>query len=295
MYSVVLATMLTAGAQSPDFCFRSCHGCSSCSGCYGCYSSCYGCWGSCMGCSGCWMNCSGCSSSCHSYWGCYSSCHSCYGCSGCFSGCYSSCYSCYSCSGCYSGCTGCVGCVGAVVVPSTPTQKSSVGGPATVVVSVPSDATLLVDGQETKVSGPSHTFSTPALQSGQSYYYNMTVKAQRQGQTYTETQRVVVRAGETSKVEFTSLVAETAAPATVKFVLPAEAKLYVNDQLINTQARKSFETPKLNPGQTYHYTVKAELSVDGKTRSETQQVAVEAGKEVTVEFSKLKNELSASR
>lgn len=61
MYSVVLATMLTAGASAPDWHWRSCHSCYSscssscgwgghhrgyychgCSACYGCYSGGYG-------------------------------------------------------------------------------------------------------------------------------------------------------------------------------------------------------------------------------------------------------------
>src|SRR5262245_51272259 len=99
MYSVVLATMLTAGGATPDW--HGCGGCRcSCSGCYGnafsgchCCGGCYGCWGcsGCWGCRGCWGGCSGCS---------------CFGCC--------TCSGFYGCSGCYGaacfGCSGCAGC-----------------------------------------------------------------------------------------------------------------------------------------------------------------------------------------
>jgi len=181
--------------------------------------------------------------------------------------------------------------------PADPMQKSGAvnNSSATVVVSVPSDATLLVDGKETKVSGTPHTFVTPELNPGQNYFYTMTVKAERNGKPVVETQRVVVKAGETTRVEFGNLAAEGAAAAKVQIVLPADAKLYVDDKPFETAGAKTFETPRLNPGQKYYYTMKAEVRVNGEMRSETQQVTVEAGKEVTVEFAKLKNELSASR
>jgi uncharacterized protein (TIGR03000 family) len=61
MYSIVLATLLTAGGEATPAWGRH-HGCR---GCYGCWGSCYGCWGGCYGCggcSGCWgASCGGCS------------------------------------------------------------------------------------------------------------------------------------------------------------------------------------------------------------------------------------------
>src|SRR4051794_37612928 len=78
MYSVVLATMLTAGSATPAWHHHGFHGCH---GCWGCHCSCY-CGGGCYSC-GCW--------------GCHG-CHRSYGCHGCYGGC--SCYGCYS--SCYS-------------------------------------------------------------------------------------------------------------------------------------------------------------------------------------------------
>src|SRR5262245_2417760 len=66
MYSVVLAAVLTTGANTPEW-GHGCFGCHGCHGCFGCYGgnafSCYGC-GGCFGCYGCY--------------GCYGGCYGCY-------------------------------------------------------------------------------------------------------------------------------------------------------------------------------------------------------------------------
>ena len=54
-----------------------------------------------------------------------------------------------------------------------------------------------------------------------------------------------------------------------------------------TSAVRSFQTPKLEPGRSYFYTLKADVVRDGRTVSASKRVTVEAGKEATVEFSDL--------
>ena len=58
---------------------------------------------------------------------------------------------------------------------------------------------------------------------------------------------------------------------------------------------RTFQTPKLEPGRTYAYTLKAEVTRDGRTLSETRQVTLRAGKPVTVEFGEMGSALTASR
>ncbi len=310
MYSVVLATMLTTGTATPSFCHKYCGCYSSChSSCFTSGYGCWGCWGGwgnwgCHGCySGCYSSCCGCYSSCYgcfsSCCGCYSSCSSYWSCSSCScytigTGCWG-CTGCYGCSSCY-GCTGCTACYGAVIISSAPVATPAVASTkATVVVSVPSDATLLVDGQETKVPASPHTFTTPALEEGKDYFYTMKVVANRNGKAVTEEQRVVVRAGQTSRVEFNNLGSTGAAAAKIDIHLPSDAKLFVDGVAVQHTGNRTLETPKLEPGQTYFYTMKAELQVNGQTQTETQRVVVEAGKKVNVEFTKLLSTQAASR
>lgn len=193
MYSVVLMMAMTGAPESPDFFFRK-HRCDGGSGCCGCTGGCYG------GCSGyaCGGGCGGCRG------GCYGG--------GCRGGCYG--------GGCYgAGCCGtvvvnygCCGCMGTMAAPAaTPTPPAQGGKPAgtgmfyatpaTLVVSLPADATLKVDGTATKATDAVRTFSTPALTPGQSYFYTLTAEVVRDGKTMTATQQVTVRAGETSRIE----------------------------------------------------------------------------------------------
>ena len=52
-------------------------------------------------------------------------------------------------------------------------------------------------------SGDSRTFATPELNPGQDYEYMLTAEVVREGQTVTATERVIVRAGEVTKVTLT--------------------------------------------------------------------------------------------
>jgi uncharacterized protein (TIGR03000 family) len=85
------------------------------------------------------------------------------------------------------------------------------------------------------------------------------------------------------------------APDRAKVVvqLPAGAKLYVDDQPIKTSSDyQSFNTPRLEPGQTYYYEVRAEAVRDGKTVVESKRILVRPGQEVSVAFPKLEKDVA---
>jgi uncharacterized protein (TIGR03000 family) len=136
--------------------------------------------------------------------------HGCHGSSGCHG--YAACTGCTGCTG-YTACTGCTGCAGGVIVaPTAPTgaepvkvlpkvekkEESSAPAPAKIIVSLPANATLLVDGNKTTSTSATRTLVTPALEIGNSYVYNL--RAEMDGQVIT--QQVTVRGGETTPVEF---------------------------------------------------------------------------------------------
>lgn len=238
MYSVLLMAALTTGGETPDFCHRRCSGCYS--SCHGCYSSCHGCYGcsSCYGCHGC----SGCYG-CYSGWGC-SGCHGCssyygcggYGCCGCYGGlaCYGSCYGGLS---CYSGCCAAptwgyspvptIGCAyGVPVTPAAPAappadlppgdgkkagEASNTSSKGRLVVEVPEDARVYIDDQLMKTTSAVRKYATPTLEAGQAYYYIVKAEVVRDGKTVTDTRRVVVRAGEESRLSFDKLEPVTTA------------------------------------------------------------------------------------
>jgi uncharacterized protein (TIGR03000 family) len=170
--------------------------------------------------------------------------------------------------------------------------------PATVVVKADADVKLTVNGQSTELRSTEETFRTPNLTPGRSYDYLFVASATRDGKTVTKTERISVRPGQTTEIDFRNLgraVAAAAEPATVTVVLPEGAKLYVNDVALKASRKQTFETPKLEKGKKFYYTVKVELRREGRLVSETKRVSVEAGKTVTVDFTTETSTLAASR
>lgn len=67
--------------------------------------------------------------------------------------------------------------------------------------------------------------------------------------------------------------------------LPADAKLFIDNQLMKTAAgERVFRTPQLEKGQAYYYIVRAEVVREGKPQSMTKQVIVRAGDEARATF-----------
>lgn len=83
--------------------------------------------------------------------------------------------------------------------------KADAGAPATVIVALPAEAKLTIDGNSTTSTSDRRVFVSPALEAGQEYFY--TIKAEFKGETKTE--RVAVKAGQevNVKIEFPSSVA----------------------------------------------------------------------------------------
>jgi len=269
MYSVILMAALTAGVDSaPAWWHCGCHG-----GCYGCCSC--------------------------SYWGGCCSCYGGYGCHGCCGG-----------GGVIYG--GAPGGTYGVPGPMTPAPMDgkaiedkdkkgevSLRRPATVVVKADDDIRIKVNGQATPRRASEETYTTPALVPGRVYSYTFVAERGRDGKTQTETKEVTVQAGRRTVVDFsafaTAVAKAEAEPASVTVILPAGAKLTVNDVAVSAEGKQTFQTPKLEKGKSYFYTVKAEVTREGKPVTETRRVDVAAGKEVTVDFTTPSSTLTASR
>jgi len=300
MYSVVLAAMMTVTPAAPDHFGFGCHGCYGCCG----YSNCFG-WSGCCGCYGCYGcygGCYGCYGSCYGCYGCYGyTCHGCYGCGGCYG------YTWYSYYPAYSGCCGCGG--GSVivlpgnVVPEKPKlpkpneekkkKKDDDDDVSRVTITAPADVSLTVDGQPLAMQGTRRTFETPALEAGHIYSYVFRAEGQRDGKVIVRERKVTVRAGEAAQVDFSDLY--QSGTARVTFALPADAKLFVENVPIPTGKTRTFETPALEAGRHYTYTMRAEVLRDGRTMSQEKRVDVEAGQQVTVEFKELPAVQAAQR
>jgi uncharacterized protein (TIGR03000 family) len=74
---------------------------------------------------------------------------------------------------------------------------------ARLVVSVPSDATLTVDGQVTTSTSTVRVLRTPALAQGSDYAYTLKAEVVRNGQAQSIVRQVTVRAGQETRVDLT--------------------------------------------------------------------------------------------
>jgi uncharacterized protein (TIGR03000 family) len=72
--------------------------------------------------------------------------------------------------------------------------------PATLVVSLPADATLTVEDQPTSSTSAERTFQTPVLEHGKAYVYTLKAQIKSDGKVKTLSRQVQVRAGETTQV-----------------------------------------------------------------------------------------------
>jgi uncharacterized protein (TIGR03000 family) len=197
MYSFVLMMAVTSGAETPDL--GRGHGC-----CGGGYSAgCYG--GGGHGCHGGRLF-GGHRHSCHGggYGGCYGG-----GYGGCYGGAaYGGCYG-GATYGCYGGATyGCYG--GAPVMPGAgkpedikkmpKEEEAAASAPAKLIVSLPADAKLTIDGVATTSTSPERVFESPALPPGREFHYTLRAEVMRNGKPQRVEQYVSVRAGQESRI-----------------------------------------------------------------------------------------------
>jgi uncharacterized protein (TIGR03000 family) len=72
--------------------------------------------------------------------------------------------------------------------------------PAGLVVRLPADARLTIDGDPTRSTGPTRRYVSPPLEPGTAFHYNLKAEVVRDGKKLTATRRVVVRAGQETDV-----------------------------------------------------------------------------------------------
>jgi uncharacterized protein (TIGR03000 family) len=235
MYGVVLMAALATSSSAPDFghCgygYRGGHGGGSggyYGGCYGGYgygycNGSYGNWGMCAGYGGAMGWCTG-------YGGAYAGCYGAWwGASA--SSPYSVGYGCTGCYGCYGGHSGygvpfpggttyispgmtnpvppsgiAPGSSPPEVTPLPKLKDKEEQTRAKVRIELPADAQLYVDGTLMKTESAVRMFHTPALAPNQQYFYDLKAVIVRGGQTFTDTQQIVVRPGSLTTASFTGL------------------------------------------------------------------------------------------
>jgi uncharacterized protein (TIGR03000 family) len=77
-----------------------------------------------------------------------------------------------------------------------PEEKNGGPVPATIVVELPTDARLTVNGVATRATTGKRVFVSPPLEPNKVFHYTLRAELDRDGQTLVANQRIGVRAGE---------------------------------------------------------------------------------------------------
>jgi uncharacterized protein (TIGR03000 family) len=85
-------------------------------------------------------------------------------------------------------------------VPPMNSTKATGEAPATILVSLPAGARLLIGDELSRSTSADRVFVSPPLRPGKSYSYALKAELSRDGQTLTTRQDVAVRAGQVSRV-----------------------------------------------------------------------------------------------
>jgi uncharacterized protein (TIGR03000 family) len=93
-----------------------------------------------------------------------------------------------------------------------PPARAADSAPAVVEIVLPANAKLYLGDDLIRSKPGTHRLDTPPLEKGKTYTYEFRVEIERDGKTETFKRPVDVRAGETSKADFTDLVKAPAKP-----------------------------------------------------------------------------------
>jgi uncharacterized protein (TIGR03000 family) len=83
-----------------------------------------------------------------------------------------------------------------------PQKKVSIDDNAKLILEVPANAKLYIDGNLTKSANEVRHFYTPTLEPGQLYFYDVRVEFEKDGRTVRQDKRVYVKAGDVYHASF---------------------------------------------------------------------------------------------
>jgi len=73
--------------------------------------------------------------------------------------------------------------------------------------------------------------------------------------------------------------------STIIIDVPQNAKLYVDDNLMKDgPTQRIFQTPLLNPNETYYYDLRVEALINGRVSTDRQRILIRPGQTVTAAF-----------
>ena len=173
-----------------------------------------------------------------------------------------------------------------IETPTPATDASTLFVPADgvlLLVSVPNDARVLVNGAATKATGTERRFVSRGLTEGEVYDYTITMVSDENGKSVEETRAVSVSAGELYQVSFLPEAPMT----TLTLHVPADAEVWLagNADPGSSGVTRTFETTDLAAGDVWQqYEIRVVTAVDGRDQIESKTIDLAAGDEVEISF-----------
>lgn len=154
---------------------------------------------------------------------------------------------------------------------------------ALLVVDLPTDAQVFVNGAKTSATGARRRYVSRGLETGKDYEFVVKMVVDRDGTPAEQTRTVTLAAGGRSNITFDTTVAAPKTSLTLH--VPAEAKVWLaGNETASTGATRLFETTTLKQGQSWkNYEIKVAVVVDGKEEMVSKTIDLVAGG--TVELS----------
>ena len=150
-------------------------------------------------------------------------------------------------------------------------------------VSVPDDAKVLVNGSETTSTGSLRRFVSRGLQEGATYDYTVTMVVGDGEKPVEETQIISVMAGELSKVSFEESLQLT---TSLTVHVPEESTVWLAGNMTDsTGATRTFETSALTTGSAWkNYEIRVVTKHAGEEKTVSKVINLAAGDNVELSF-----------
>lgn len=159
-------------------------------------------------------------------------------------------------------------------VESTQSQRNA----AELIVSLPADAKVYVNGNETRIGGSHRRYMSTGLIPGRSYHYEVQAVVERGGRRTVLTKSTKLTAGSSAKISFE--FAETEQTDTVlTLYVPAEANVRLGGtQTEKTGSKRVFTTRRLETGNAWDdYRVRVTVNRDGQKISKEKAITLRGG------------------
>ena len=164
-----------------------------------------------------------------------------------------------------------------------PDNTSTDADTGILMVSLPSDAKLLVNGHQTTSEGDLRQFVSGGLKKGFRYPYELTAVMQVNGKDVKRSKTVNLRAGQSVRLNF-EFPMQVETKLTVQ--LPKDAELVLaGAKTVSKGSERQFTTTKLTAGQVWSdYSVVVSLNRDGRTITKEQTIKLTGGESRKLTF-----------